>query len=89
MHLAPVTSSGKQPIGHVTPIWDLDLSLKELSDILLKKTSLVSLKEGSERSPQVLMTPQEGTLCPSDTPEIWASETKSPPAGLGSRYFPL
>jgi hypothetical protein len=51
--LFPVTSSAKSPIRHVTPVWDLDLSLKGLFDILLKKTSLVSLKEGSEKSPRV------------------------------------
>lgn len=76
--LLPVTSSGKQPIRHVIPIWDLDLSLKGLSDILLKKTSLVSLKKESERSPRVLMIPQGGILCPSDTPEIGPQRLNRP-----------
>lgn len=87
--LLPVTSSGKSPIRHVTSVWDLELSLKGLTDILLKKTGLISLKEGSERSPWVVMVVLEGTLGPSDTPGIWVSETKSPPAGLVSWYFPF
>lgn len=45
-----MTSSGKQPTRHVTSVWVLDLSLKGLSDIFLKRTSFVSLKEGSQRS---------------------------------------
>lgn len=83
MHLAH-----SDKLRQATPVWDLDPSLKGPSDIPLK-TSLVSLKEGPEKSLWVIMFLQGGTLCPSETPGIWASETKLPPAGLGSWYFPL